>query len=185
VATQYWDFNGNQVTVSAQTLSAVLEALGFDTSDQAAVERSLTEVSERPWRRALPPIVVCRQGSATQVALHLPHGEPAEVWVVLEDGTRREVRQVDNEVAPRMVDHQETGEATFETPDNLPLGWHLLCAQVGDGTFSSPLVISPAALALPARLRPDGTRAWGLMTQLYSVRSRQSWGLETWRTLAT
>jgi 4-alpha-glucanotransferase len=176
VATQYWNTHGDQVSVSAQTLSAVLEALGFDTSDQAATERALTEVSERPWRRALPPIVVCRQGSPTRVPLHLPHGEQAQVWVDLEDGTRREVRQVHNDVAPRMIDDLETGEATFETPDDLPLGWHLLRAQVGDNGFSSQLVVAPAALVLPAPLQPAGARTWGLMTQLYSVRSRHSWG---------
>jgi 4-alpha-glucanotransferase len=177
VATQYWSGNGSQVTVSGQTISAVLEALGFDTSDDAAVERSLTEHSQRPWRRALPPIVVCRQGSPARVPLHLPHGEQAQMWVVLEDGTRRDVRQVDNDVAPRMVDDHEIGEATFETPGDLPLGWHLVHAQVGQNAFSSQLVVTPAALVLPARLRPPGARAWGLMTQLYSVRSRHSWGL--------
>ena len=59
VATEYWDWQGHQVIVSAQTISAVLEALGVDTSDDAAVARSLAGVADRTWRRTLPPIVVC------------------------------------------------------------------------------------------------------------------------------
>src|SRR6187551_2791420 len=38
-----------------------------------------------------------------------------------------------------------------------------------------PLVVTPDRLELPARVA-DGPATWGLMTQLYSVRSRRSWG---------
>jgi 4-alpha-glucanotransferase len=177
VATEYWDWQGNQVIVGAQTISAVLQALGVETSDDASVERALTDVRDRTWRRTLPPIVVCRQGSARWVPVHLPDGDTLEVWAVLEDGTRRELRQVDNYVDPRIIDEQPTGEATFEIPGDLPLGWHTVNARIREDTFSSPLVISPAVLDLPPALRQQGSRSWGLLTQLYSVRSRQSWGL--------
>jgi 4-alpha-glucanotransferase len=174
VATEYWDWQGNQVIVSAQTISAVLQSLGFDTSDDAAVARSLAEVPDRAWRRTLPPIVVCRQGSSRWVPVHLPDGGTVEVWTVLEDGVRREIRQVDNYVSPRTVDDQPTGEATFEIPGDLPLGWHTIHARIGDNSFSSTLVVSPAALDLPPAL--EHRRSWGLLSQIYSVRSRQSWG---------
>ena len=175
VATEYWDWEGNQVIVGAQTISAVLQALGVDTSDDAAVNRSLAHVSDRGWRQSLPPIVVCRQGSTRWVPLHLPDGGQAQVWTVLEDGSRRDVRQVDNYISPRIIDGELTGEATFEVPGDLPLGWHMLNAQIGEQTFSSMLVVSPAALVLPPAL--EHRRAWGLLSQMYSVRSRQSWGL--------
>jgi len=175
VATEYWDWQGNQVIVSATTIAAVLQALGLDTSDDAAVARSLAGVADRPWRRTLPPIVVARQGSPRWVPLHLPDGDTAQVWTVLEDGARRELDQVDNYVSPRTIDGQPTGEATFEIPGDLPLGWHTVNARVGESTSSCPLVVSPAALVLPPALQQG--RVWGLLTQLYSVRSRQSWGL--------
>jgi len=101
----------------------------------------------------------------------------AQVWLVLEDGTRREVRQVDHYVDPRIIDGEPMGEATFEMPDDLPLGWHTLNARIGHDSVSAPLVVSPSALVLPPALRERSTRAWGLMSQIYSVRSRQSWGL--------
>jgi 4-alpha-glucanotransferase len=177
VATEYWDWQGNQVIVGGQTISAVLQALGVDTSDDAAVRRSLAGVADRAWRRTLPPIVVCRRGSASWVPVHLPDGDTVQVWSVLEDGTRREFRQVDNYVNPRTVDDKLTGEATFEAPADLPLGWHTVNARIGDESFSSPLVVSPAVMVLPPALQQQRPRSWGLLTQLYSVRSRQSWGL--------
>ena len=164
VATEYWDWQGNQVIVSAQTISAVLQALGVDTSDDGAVARSLAGVADRAWRRTLPSIVVCRQGSSRWVPVHLPDGEEVRVWTVLEDGTRRELRQVDNYISPRTIDDQLIGEATFEAPGDLPLGWHTVNARIGEDSFSSPLVVSPAVMVLPPALRQQ--RAWGLLSQL-------------------
>ena len=175
VATEYWDWQGNQVIVGAWTISAVLQALGVDTSDDGAVTRSLAAVGDRAWRRTLPAVVVCRQGLARRVALHLPDGAMVQVWVILEDGIRREVRQIDNYVDPRIIDGRPTGEATFELPPDLPLGWHTVNARIGQDSFSAPLVVSPSALVLPVALQQG--RAWGLLSQMYSVRSRQSWGL--------
>jgi len=175
VATEYWDWQGNQVIVGESTISAVLEALGLDVSDDAAIKRSRGVVADRAWRRNLPPIVVCRESWPTWVPVHLPDGAVAEVWVVLEDATRRDLGQVDHYVEPRMIDGQPTGEATFEVPGDLPLGWHTFNARIGDHSFSTPLVVSPFTLALPSAL--EERRAWGLMSQIYSVRSRQSWGI--------
>src|SRR5665647_1650254 len=53
-------------------------------------------VADREWRRTLPPIVVCREGGTPWVPVHLPHGEAPQVWVLLEDGSRRDMRQVDH-----------------------------------------------------------------------------------------
>jgi 4-alpha-glucanotransferase len=175
VATEYWDWQGNHVIVGAPTISAVLEALGLDVSNDAAITRSLAVVADRAWRRTLPPIVVCRESWPAWVPLHLPDGAMADMWVVLEDGSRREVRQVDHYVEPRIMEGRPTGEATFEVPGDLPLGWHTINARIGDDSFSTPLVVSPSALALPSALQHRS--AWGLMSQMYSVRSDRSWGL--------
>jgi len=110
VATEYWDWQGNHVIVGAPTISAVLQALGLDVSDDAAITRSLALVADRAWHRTLPPIVVCRESWPAWVPVHLLDGAMADVWVVLEDGSRREVRQVDHYVEPRIIDGRPTGE---------------------------------------------------------------------------
>ena len=43
------------------------------------------------WSRSLPPTVVARAGAETNLWVHVPHGDPAHVWVRLEDGTVRPV----------------------------------------------------------------------------------------------
>ncbi len=98
------------------------------------------------------------------------------MWVVREDGTAHgDLRQLDNWTPPRMVDATLTGEASFELPADLPTGYHRVHAASEGTEASCLLVVAPSWLGLPARL---GTRPhWGLATQLYSVRSRRSWGV--------
>ena len=84
--------------------------------------------------------------------------------------------QVDHWVEPRQVDGELIGEATFALPADLPLGWHKLSAQVpGHDVASGDLVIVPDHLRLPEALAEHG--AFGLMSQVYSVRSQHSWGI--------
>ena len=171
IATEYWDWQGRQVPVTAQALVAVLGGLGVDAGAPEAVRAAHEEADLRDWRRVLPPTVVMREGWTPWVAVHVPHGTGVEVHVELEDGGRRHVRAVDNWVDPREVDGVLTGRATVELPGDLPPGWHLLHADVDGGDrATATLIVSPPRLPLPAVLEHD--RVWGVMTQLYQVRSR-------------
>ncbi len=181
VATEYWDWTGRHVEVSAATIRTVLAALGIDASTDADVDAAIVDQVDALWRRTLPPTVVCREGWTPWISIHVPHG--AQVWVdiELEDGSIRPARQVDRWVAPRWVDGAEVGQATFELPGDLPLGWHRLRAHVTSTTgapgteATSTLVVTPERLELPSALRDH--RVWGLMAQVYQVRSRRSWGI--------
>ena len=180
VATEYTDWQGRHVAVSDATIRGVLTALGVDTSTDDTVLAALAAHDDLTWRRTLPPTVVCREGDTPRVSVHVPHGAGVRRDVELEDGAIRTATQVDHWVEPRHIDGREIGEATFELPGDLPLGWHRLHARVeaeasDDPTQAATLVVTPRRLELPATLR-DG-RIWGLMEQVYQVRSRDSWGI--------
>ncbi len=178
VATDFWDWRGQHVVVTRESIEAVLAALGVAAHTEESVRAALTDVRDQPWRRTLPPCVVVRSGRPAEVPVHVPHGEPVRVHVDLETGGRVDLPQADRWVPPRVVDGREVGEATFTVPGDLPLGWHDLVAESGpayDVVVRVPLVVTPDRLELPARVA-EGPATWGLMTQLYSVRSRRSWG---------
>jgi len=175
VATDFWDFTGNHRIVSATTIRAVLAALGVAADGEDAVAEALADVELAPWRSVLPPSLVLRQGREHALPVHVPDGTPVTVHVALEDGERRDLEQLPVWVDPREVDGVRLGRATFRVPAGLPLGWHELVAVVGDEEVARcTLAVTPDVLTPPADL-PD--RAWGLMAQLYSVRSRTSWGV--------
>jgi len=173
IATEYWDWRGQHVTVPAASVTAVLTALGVDAADPAA---ALAVKDDAAWARMLPPCVVVRDDRGAPVAMHVPHGAPARTWIELESGEQRpDLRQLENWNPPRSIGGRLVGEASFEVPAGLPLGYHRLHAQSGDDTTSCVLVVTPARLEPPAAL--GARRTWGLAAQLYSVRSRRSWGV--------
>ncbi len=180
VSTRWWDWRGERRTVPASSLRAVLTAMGEGTDGEEALAASLERTRTLPWRRTLPPTVVQRAGEATRVPVHVSHGAAVSVSVELEGGGRRLLEQVEHDVEPRDVDGGLIGEAAFELPADLPLGWHELVAEPESppllpGSERATLVTVPARLGLPGAA-PAGPRD-GLMTQLYQVRSRGSQGI--------
>lgn len=175
VACAYHDWTGNFVTVEPSTVVAVLAALGVRADTEEDCAASLLELDRRHWALAMPPTVVARSGDYAAFWVHVTHGAPAHVWVRLEDGTvRSDIRQADNFTPPFDLDGTLIGEATFVLPADLPLGYHRVHLRSGEHEFDTPLIVTPAWLGLPPRM--GARRAWGLATQLYSVRSAGSWG---------
>lgn len=180
VSREFLDWQGRLTAVPAASLIAVLRALDVDASSPDAVRAALHDTELAPWRRALPPSIVQRQGDTPWVFVHLPHGAALRAWAVLEDGSERNVPQTDNWVDPRTVDGILTGRATVVIPADLPLGWHeLVVAIQADGAAERivrcPLITVPERLSTVAA--NDETRRLGVMAQTYQLRSASSWGI--------
>jgi len=181
--TQSWDWKGNPIHVSEPTVVAVLASMGVDASSPAAIDAALAERRDRAWRAALPSGTVMRQGQKAWVNAHVPAGWQASLRVDLEDGGWREARQIDNWNDDRLLDGQWLGEATFELPDDLPLGYHKMVLTYGESDApqqaEASLAVTPSSLNLPTN-----HRLWGYAVQLYSVRSNRSWGIGDFDDLA-
>jgi 4-alpha-glucanotransferase len=176
VATDYLDWSGRRIDVPESTLVAVLAACGVPAATEPERAAALTGHDREYWSRALPPTILARTGAPTPFWVHVTHGQAAKVRLQLEDGTvRTGIRQVDNFTAPFELDGRSIGEASFVLPDDLPLGYHRVFLRSGADETSAALIVTPGWLGLPERLA--ARRTWGLATQLYSARSRQSWGV--------
>jgi 4-alpha-glucanotransferase len=176
VASDYVDWTGGHRTVPESTLVAVLGALGVAADTEEDRADAILDHDRAHWQRSLPPTIVARADHASEFWVHVTHGDPVGVWIRLEDGTvRTGLRQLENNRAPYQLDGRSIGEATFELPSGLPLGYHRLHIRAGDQEADAALIVCPGAVALPPKL--GGRRTWGLATQLYSVRSERSWGI--------
>ena len=174
VSTDYWDQSGRLERVSARTVRAVLKALGVESETEPQIAAALEQIRLRDWRRTLPPTFIGRQGQDRRLPVHVPHGTKVVVRVELEDGSRRQLDQMDYWVDPVLVDGVLIGEASFTVPGDLGIGWHTVIAQTAEWQVSSTLVMTPS------RLDPEGIigeRQWGFMAQIYATRSRRSWGI--------
>jgi 4-alpha-glucanotransferase len=176
VATEYQDWTGRHVDVPEITLVAVLAALGVAAVTEDERRAALASHDRDYWTATLPPTILARPDSESSFWVHVTHGEPVGLWIRLEDGSvRAGLRQLQNDTPPYDLGDRLVGEATFELPPDLPLGYHRLYLQAGSSESSAPLIVVPAKLELPQRL--GGRRIWGLATQLYSVQSERSWGV--------
>lgn len=181
ISTEFWDWKGRRVDVTEETVIKVLASLGVDASTPEAAAEAVRVQTDRPWRRMLPPVVVARAGHRATVEVHVTDGSPVEACVILEDGRLLRLRQVDNWEPARSIDDRMIGEASFELPADLPLGYHRIEASSGDDQATTTLVVSPDFLGLPRSM--GERRVWGYAAQLYSVRSADSWGTGDFRDL--
>ncbi len=186
VATEYWSFFGDRVTVPASTLRAVLAAMHVDATTDAAVSAALAEADAAPWRALLPPSLVSRP-AARPLLVHVRDGHDVRLIVALEDGSWRDLPIPAQQPTAREVDGVTRWRVEVPLPADMPLGWHTVHATetpFGGGGEGAPavreasmsLVITPERMPDPPT-RPGRSRGWGLMAQLYSVRSRASWGM--------
>jgi len=151
VETSYTDWRRRPADVPPDTIRAVLTALGADVSSAGAVRSELDRLRHERETRLLPPMLVAYAGEE----ITAPAG--ADLRVGLSGGG-----EVTLAAAP---------DGGHRLPPDLPLGTHTVHAGLGDRTASAQLLVAPP------RAPDPGVRAWGFMAQLYSVRSRGSWGL--------
>ena len=181
VAAFFHDWRGGERQVSASAVVSVLAALGVDASTPEAARDALARARHGRWRDMLPSYLVVRGGATARVAVHVPHGEAVTVDLEIEGGgqtPRIPLPQVMIWVDPHDVDGELIGEATFEIPDVVPLGYHYLHAQSGERSAKAQLIVVPDRLVAPPG------RHWGFMLQLYAVRSHASWGMGDLRDLS-
>ena len=174
ISTDFWDWKGRHIEVDDASVIAVLTAFDVDASTPDLARGAVEAYHRRIWQRALPPCVVMEQGRPYVVNVHVPSGAGARVYVKFEDGGFADARQVGNDNPDREVDGVWLGEASFELPGQMPLGYHRLTLWVdGRGEIESTVVVTPVWLGFPPQMRDK--RIWGYATQLYSVASRESW----------
>jgi 4-alpha-glucanotransferase len=205
ISSSYWSFYGEHVQVSAPTLLALLRAMGVDVDTvqadtvqtdtvqadtESRIQAALLARQEAPWRELVPPSLVVSQG-AGELVVQVVEGHDPRLTLCLEDGTVRDLGIPDQHTETRVVDGRVVHRLRVPVPSDLPLGWHTIHAvehphgaETHTRSAECSLVVTPARLVAPPSRPGNRGRAWGLMTQLYSVRSRASWGIGDFADLA-
>jgi 4-alpha-glucanotransferase len=174
IATEYRDWRGERVDVGDATLRAVLAAFDVDVTTAESLQAALVGRRSERWRRMVPPYVTARTGSGARVRVHVPGGATLRASLRLQDGSRRRLRTAPLPESAR-VDDGEIVAMAVQLPKNLPMGYHELVVRADHQQATAQVIVAPQKLGMPERL--GDARVWGLAAQLYSVRSRRSWGV--------
>ncbi|MDP4013711.1 MAG: 4-alpha-glucanotransferase [Candidatus Nanopelagicales bacterium] len=173
VALEYYDQSGQRHVISRSSVIAVLRSLGVRAATSDEVRTALREADSHDWGLMLPPVVVCGQDRGAEFWVNTPTGEAAEVSVAFESGSASApLEPLDRPRRSRRIEGASVRRSWFEIPAGLPLGWHEVRAVSPSRTGSCALVVTPT--------RPDSElpgRLWGVMAQIYALRSSRSWGI--------
>jgi len=177
----YHDYRGDLRHFSLKTKTDILRAMGCSVDDPAALTADLREAEIARFKRLLPPIASAR-GARAGVELNIPAREfgASLVWTVnLEDGSHYE-GVVSTAACPEVWRGEVGGSwitrRRLELPAVLPPGYHELEVKLANVVTRCALVVSPPECFEPAAI-VSGRRVWGIAVQLYTVRSRDNWGI--------
>lgn len=187
----WWDFFGEWRVVPAETKRVFLAAMGLPAEDDDQIRASMRDLQARPWQRWLEPVLVVEEHSAPP---GLSVTLPAEVdsqqfeWVLEEElGIRhggcfrpRDLRWAEEHSLDGKLLHRRW----LDLPALPPTGYHRLTLTGPTGLSSSMmLIVTPASAFVPDILKQE-PGAWGIATQLYSLRTQKDWGVGTYAGLA-
>ena len=168
ISTSYIDQLGTYVEIRDEVLVSVLAALGVDASTEQAIANSYAEAKQRIADTLIPPTIVKFIGKPTSIPIHAKDNDVI-LRLILEDGM-----QYTGNLCMYLT-QQDDGSLTLDLPDDIPAGYHSLRVNASELHGEAALICAPARIELPKAVAEK--QRWGWMTQLYSVRSAESWGV--------
>ena len=176
---RYVDQTGTETRVTSDaTRVAILRAMGIDASTPERAREALEEVEEREWSRPLAPVRVVRASDpeACSVALRLPEGTTAAAeWTLEFVPESGEPERLSGSALPEW-----NGTVLLSLRRPPPEGYHTVRvtarAAGEERSGEQSLIVVPDACPSVRELT-GSDRVFGVVTNLYTVRSAENWGI--------
>ena len=154
---EYWDIWGNYHPVGTDARRAILAALGLPAADEATIAASFERLEQHDWRRALPHVLVIREGQQPVIPLSLRSTRstaPVRMQIIEESGWESTFVFHPDEASAqdaRTIDGAEVLRYIVPLPSPLPLGYHVVrLADLPDEPLR--LIVAPRQCYLPKAL---------------------------------
>ncbi len=190
VAPDYYDNWGQRHLIGLETKREILRAMGLQVHDHEALQAELTALDRRSWLQPCEPVLVVRDGEAQRTwSLRLPAVEEDDghLRIRWELRDERGGPQQQGSVGPgapvaetRWIDGRRYVRTEIPVPAGLSLGYYDLfvwgSSSAGQVEGQLRLIVAPTSCYVPIQFEA-GVRGWGLVIQLYTVRSARNWGV--------
>lgn len=191
VQTAYYDVLHRRQSASAESLLAVLQALGASVAAPEDAPAALRERKQEIWRRVLEPVTVAWDGDLSgahgraPLPVRVPNNKAGAVWQVylkLETGEEQAWKLAGDGLPVLKSEEVEGVQYAVKglaLPDELPWGYHRLALEVPGLPRAETLIISTPVKAYSpygeasGSARPKGpSPAWGVFLPLYALRGQ-------------
>ncbi len=178
IVPSYVDQSGTETrTTSDSTRVALLRAMGIDASTAAQADAALDEWERRDRSRVVPPVRVVRSDDpdAAAVLARAPEGTPHVEWTLELVSEAGEPVRANGEANPEW-----DGGVRLSLPRPPPLGYHSVRVTLrtgsGEQEGQQSLIVVPAQCPSVPEVAGQ-ERVFGVIANLYSVRSAKNWGI--------
>jgi len=156
----------------------LLAAMGIEASTEAAAEAALERIRRERTERLVAPARVVEMGAPGAEDVVVQLGEPQAGRVRWELELQEESGRLHR--AEGEEPHGAGYTLTLRLPASAPLGYHTLRVAVSTERASAAadqsLIVVPRSCVRASELL-GGRKAWGLIANLYTVRSDRNWGV--------
>lgn len=191
IETAFNDAWGQPTVVADENVLALLQAQGFDTSDDDTAKLQLLQRQLEFWQRPLvfasvqqvdEPLMFTVQTAMQQA------NDPMQLRVITESGTEHAmtITPVEGELVQVVhLDGVEYHQYQHALSLTLESGYHRLLMLPADAVdaIEQKLIITPARCYMPEQFKEK--KQWGIALQLYGLRSERNWGIGDFTDLTT
>lgn len=183
IETVFTDAWGNAAEVAEKDQLRLLQALGFDVTNDAVSRQQLFERQREHWLEPFDPVSVHPQAASYKLTFRLALTEvhqPLTVTLLTEQGstTSFELSAFDGELTQvATFDEIEYQAYQWELHADVPLGYHKLTLQIAgdDEIYQQSFIVTPERCFQPTTFQQQ--KQWGISVQLYGVKSDSNWGV--------
>lgn len=176
---------GEQVFVKDQAREALLSAMGYELDDNSLLN-SISALENANWLSLLPSSHIVKLEQAQHIInISIPHSNNVEL--VNSDSVHwKIITEFDESMQGSFsieelccIDKRNINDINY-TRYQLPLpildaGYHKLSVTFNQISATCPLIYTPSACYSPKQA--SDKKIWGFTAQLYSLKSRNNWGI--------
>ncbi|WP_339067481.1 4-alpha-glucanotransferase [Teredinibacter turnerae] len=208
IASDYFNYRGEHVTVPVDNRLNLLATMGQDISNSQAIAEAAYELDVGPWRHFVPPLQTCVLHDPGQSAEFYVNLHPARLAKELAWELRDSNQNVIDKGALLPKDVPEVGDYVYEaarysrrqiSTNVTEPGYYTLTLSLSSAPddpavklsdaeklteIEACLAVAPGAVYQPSWLE-TGEKLWGFIVQLYTLRSDNDWGIGDFSDLKT
>jgi 4-alpha-glucanotransferase len=177
----YHDYRGDLHHFSAATKSEILRSMGYSVDAADVLSLQTGQLETQQLSRLLPPVASSSGSGGIEVNIGARDFGAALTWRVILEGGESRAGALSTAILPELWRGQVQGawitRRLLELPVHLPFGYHELQASLASGVVQRcALIVAPPEchqLVLPGARRG----LWGVALQLYTLRTRDNWGI--------